>query len=204
MAGFLPSSSQDLPKGRDCPHLQARDIFQDVLSASQLQEALSLEWVKEATVPGCRGRCDSGEGQGTHGPSPNLAPSNLNWIYEGVAGRRCRPNQCSPTAEAQGSPTSVVIFKLLHHHVWSSVCTRGLSCAYPDTYSLNEPRHSLLAGPRAHAGQAVCPLMLGCTHTNHIVLRLGWAMSRTPSQDWTEIILMFTPSLEHTGIHTLT
>lgn len=55
--------------------------------ASQLQEALSLEWVKEATVPGCRGRCDSGEGQGTHGPRLDPAPSNLNWVYDGGGGQ---------------------------------------------------------------------------------------------------------------------
>ena len=38
--------------------------------------------------------------------------------------------------------------------------------------------------------------MLSCTHANS-----DWTVSHTPSSDWMELTLMFTPSLGHTDIY---
>lgn len=70
-AGLLPLSPQDLPKGRNCP-ISKPEPFSRMFSCltSQLQEALSSEWVKEAMVLACRGQVTVGRDEVQSWPQP--------------------------------------------------------------------------------------------------------------------------------------
>lgn len=124
-------------------------------------------------VPACRVQGTVGRDKIESWPQPQ--PCTIKPGDTGRVGWGCQLRKCSPTEEPQAAlPQSIQSsgkdsFSWLCPNFWSTVCPRDLSYVYIHTYSLNNHRHSLHVRPWAHAGQAVCTLVLGGTHTNHSV-----------------------------------